>query len=242
MTFNRQEGKPDYGFDGSPVSVPLICISLWALAIFLLTFSNPLLKILGMFSLVFAVFFIFLTVKYFFYVKYGKLRLRDRLLSMVDWKGNEAVLDIGTGRGLLMIGAAKKLTGGKSVGIDIWRQADMLSNNPRNTLRNARLEGVLDKVEVKNADVQKMPFSDGSFDVVLSNLCIHNIHSRDGRNKACREITRVLKPGGKAIISDPIHLKEYAHVFRNEGMEVKILWGRFLEKMTPWHRILVASK
>ncbi|MCX6274636.1 MAG: hypothetical protein NTV09_05475 [Bacteroidetes bacterium] len=40
------------------------------------------------------------------YSVYGKLKHRDRILDLVDWKGNEMVLDIGTGRGLLAIGAA----------------------------------------------------------------------------------------------------------------------------------------
>jgi hypothetical protein len=41
--------------------------------------------------------------------KVGKLRERDRLLDSIPWRGDEAVLDVGCGRGLLLVGAAKRL-------------------------------------------------------------------------------------------------------------------------------------
>jgi arsenite methyltransferase len=54
--------------------------------------------------------------------KYGKLRLRDKLLDTIPWRGDEQVLDVGCGHGLMVIGAAKRLnSGGKAVGIDLWQ-------------------------------------------------------------------------------------------------------------------------
>ena len=53
-----------------------------------------------------------------------------------------------------------------------------------------------------------MKFADGTFDVVLSNQVIHNIPTREGWDKACREIARVLKPGGVAIISDFVKTRQ----------------------------------
>ena len=44
------------------------------------------------------------------YVKVEKFRHRDRMLNMAPWRGDEQVLDVGTGRGLLMVGAAKRAT------------------------------------------------------------------------------------------------------------------------------------
>ena len=126
-----------------------------------------------------------------------------------------------------MIGAAKKLTLGKSIGIDIWNSGDMHSNTYQNTMRNAELEGALEKVEVRNEDVRSMSFPDDTFDVVLSNLCIHNVPTTDGREKACREITRVLKPKGIAIITDKSHTKEYAEIFAREGLTVELFRPSF---------------
>ena len=217
--------KPDYGFDGSPFGVAIICFAGvvcfgWGVA--LITFPGLSLKIAAFVLMLCGLLMVLVCGSYLYYIKLGKLHRRDRMISMIDWKGNEKVLDIGTGRGLLMIGAAKKLTLGKSVGIDIWNAGDMHSNTYQNTMRNAELEGVLEKVEVKNEDVKSMSFPSDTFDVVLSNLCIHNIPTRDGREKACREIARVLKPDGIAIITDKSHTKQYGEIFAMEGLTVEL--------------------
>lgn len=65
-----------------------------------------------------------------------------------------------------------------------------------------------------------MSFGDGSFDVVLSNLCLHNISSQEGRGQACREIARVLKRDGIALISDFKHIDEYVRAFEASGCKI----------------------
>jgi arsenite methyltransferase len=174
------------------------------------------------------------------YAKVGKFSHRDRMLAKVAWKGTERVLDVGTGRGLLMIGAAKKLTSGKSAGIDIWNASDLSGNAKENTLRNAELEGVKDKIELLSEDAQKMSFPDALFDVVLSNLCIHNIPSAEGRMKACREIARVLKPGGVAVISDFLNTSAYHKAFQDAGLRSERS-GMDLRTFPPL-RIVTAKK
>lgn len=79
---------------------------------------------------------------------------------------------------------------------------DLSGNALERTQANVEVEGVKDKVELRSDDARKLSFHDASFDVVLSNLCIHNIPDKQGRDQACREIARVLKPGGIALISD----------------------------------------
>jgi ubiquinone/menaquinone biosynthesis C-methylase UbiE len=222
--------NPDYGFDGSPFGVAMVClVGLVCIAggVALITFPSLGLKIVAFVLMLCGLLMVLVSGSYLYYTRLGKLHRRDKMLSMIDWKGNEKVLDIGTGRGLLMIGAAKKLTLGKSIGIDIWNSGDMHSNTVQNTLRNAELEGVPEKVEVRNEDVRSMSFANATFDVVLSNLCIHNIPTKAGREQACQEIVRVLKPAGTVIITDKSHTKEYAETFAMAGLTVQLFRTSF---------------
>jgi ubiquinone/menaquinone biosynthesis C-methylase UbiE len=233
--------KPDYGWDGSPVMLALFLAVSFGLGGYLITVSNPFLKAAGFFFASCGLVMSLLAVVWVSYVKVGKFHRRDRMLSMVAWKGDEKVLDVGTGRGLLMIGAAKKLTRGKAVGIDIWNAGDMLNNSLANTKRNTELEHVGDRVEIRNEDARKLSFPDNSFDVVLSNLCIHNMPS-EGRGRACREIARVLKPNGVAVVSDFLS-SEYRRVFEAEGLTVTLEPSPLTEDCIPYlHRTLRAVK
>jgi ubiquinone/menaquinone biosynthesis C-methylase UbiE len=154
-----------------------------------------------------------------YYSKFSKVRRRERFLDLIPWRGDEAVLDVGCGRGLLLVAAARRLTTGKSVGVDLWQAEDLSGNRPEATLENARLEGVADRVEVRQGDARQLPFADGSFDVVVSGLALHNIYDRDGRRQAIREIVRVLKQGGRVAITDIQHTAEYARSLEECGMK-----------------------
>src|SRR5262249_137092 len=96
--------------------------------------------------------------------KIGKVTRRERLLDRLTWKGDEHVLDVGCGRGLMLIGAARRLSTGKATGIDIWQAEDLSGNILDATLENARREGVADRVDVQSADMRQLPFPDQTFD------------------------------------------------------------------------------
>ena len=182
---------------------------------------------------------------FLFYVKFGKFHHRDLMLSLHPWRGDEEVLDVGCGRGLLLAGAAKRLAAmngsGKVTGIDIWSNQDMGGNSEAATRHNLELEGVSDRCTLLGIPAQEMTFPDVSFDVIVSNLCLHNIYDRKLRRQAVQQIARVLKPGGVAILSDYKHTGEYSEQLRQAGLMVERRWGNPLYTFPPL-RIVIARK
>ena len=143
----------------------------------------------------------------------------NRLLDQLHLQGNERVLDMGCGRGLLLIGAAKRLPYGRAVGVDHWSQVDQSQNSRETTLANAQAEGVADSIEIHDGDMRALPFPDASFDVVVASLSIHNIESDQGRQQAFQEIQRVLKPNGRMAIMDIFYVKQMAAQARQSGLQ-----------------------
>lgn len=214
--------RPNYGLDGPPVLRNLL-----AAAIGMLAYAGGL-EIMGTpypaglplrdIAMALGVNFLLIAGGLVWYSKVRKLRRRERLLDLIPWRGDEAVLDVGCGRGLLVVGAARRLTTGHAVGIDRWQRRDLSGNRPDAALENARLEGVSDRVDIRDGDARQLPFADASFDVILSALVLHNIYDGKQRRQAVREIARVLKPGGRVVLVDVAHTAEYARVLRQCGL------------------------
>jgi ubiquinone/menaquinone biosynthesis C-methylase UbiE len=174
------------------------------------------------------------------YARFGKFRHRERILALARLSGGERVLDVGTGRGLLAIGAARQLSTGRAIGIDIFQKSDLSGNALERTLANVAAEGVGERCEIRHEDARTVATGDGSIDVVVSNLCLHNIHPRAERERALAEIVRVVRPGGRAVISDFINTRQYAAFFRARGWTVTTRWFPF--DTFPPLRIVVCDK
>lgn len=155
----------------------------------------------------------------------GKFVVWAQLLDQLGLRGDERILDMGCGRGAVLLLAAERLTTGRAVGVDLWRRVDQSGNSAEATRRNALAEGVADRVDVQTADMTALPFADNSFDLVLSSLAIHNIRGRAGRQKAVNEAVRVLRPGGRLMIADIRGTRQYQEHLAKLGMsDVRRFW------------------
>ncbi|MEV6346329.1 class I SAM-dependent methyltransferase [Actinoplanes sp. NPDC051851] len=188
--------RPHYGIDAPPLPFVLGAAgAACALAALRLPAARTPLALAGAVLLAGAGVYFHTTLR-------GKFRVWDEILDGTGLRGDERLLDMGCGRGAVLIAAARRLPRGRAVGVDLW-SFDQSGNRPDATLANAAAAGVADRVEVQTGDMTALPFPDASFDVVTSAMAIHNIPSAEGRRHALDEAVRVLRPGGRLVIADP---------------------------------------
>jgi arsenite methyltransferase len=239
---------PNYGIDAPGVMRNLFVFGVLCLLIGIFAPSPLHLGLVSLTSQTFywpAGFLIGEGLLFLLYVKIGKFRHRDFMLSLHNWRGDENVLDVGCGRGLLLAGAAKRIAAlsgpGHATGIDVWSNVDMGGNSATATRHNLDLEGISYLCTLITQPAQDMPFPGAAFDVILSNLCLHNIYDEPTRHKALAQIVRVLKPGGVALISDYKRTGEYADEFRKAGLIAEKKRGSLVTTFPPL-TVVIARK
>ncbi len=164
-----------------------------------------------------ALFMLACSGSFLFTTRVGKFAVWEELLDGLKLRGDEQVLDVGCGRGLVLLAAAQRLPNGKATGIDLWQAKDQSGNAKEATRRNARAEGVDARVELHTGDMRALPFADASFEVVVSSLAVHNVPDAEGRAKAVKEMMRVLKPGGRLLLADFKFSADYEATLRTTG-------------------------
>lgn len=218
--FSQQlaQRRGDYGFDAPYVPIMFLLIGLIMLVISLLALLLWQFLLLGILGLLYAVYMLLSGASYIYTTRRGKFQVWAELLSNLHLRGDEQILDLGCGRGAVLLMAAAFLQEGTATGVDIWKTSDQSGNARSATQQNAEREGVVERIDLQTADMRELPFANNAFDLVLSSLAIHNIPQREGRYQALDEAVRVLKPGGRLIIADILETQRYAKHLRERGM------------------------
>ncbi|HVP22197.1 MAG TPA: class I SAM-dependent methyltransferase [Anaerolineaceae bacterium] len=140
--------------------------------------------------------------RYLFSTRGGKVqdRVQDLVVSHIDWPGRSRVLDIGCGNGPLAIKIAHGFPGAEVVGLDYWGKN--WDYSMQICEENARRAGVAGRVSFKHGSASALPFDNGRFDLVVSNLTFHEVADEPDKRKCIQEALRVLKPGGTFVLQD----------------------------------------
>jgi SAM-dependent methyltransferase len=213
-------GKTDYGNWVSkrliyvPAVMTVICIALSFVSHFFL---------IGV--VIFAVLLAYFNFAYRqFSVGGGDIQTRilDLVMKRIEWDGTGRAIDIGCGNGALGIKVAKTYQNARVKGIDYWG-ADW-DFAKETCLKNAEVEGVIDRMEFQKASASSLPFKDGYFDLAVSNFVFHEVNDAKDKRDVIKEALRVVKKGGKFVFQDLFLVK---HIYGDPNDLIKTIksWG-----------------
>jgi SAM-dependent methyltransferase/N-acetylglutamate synthase-like GNAT family acetyltransferase len=143
-------------------------------------------------------------------------------VALASLQPGEVVLDLGSGAGFDAFLAAKRVgPEGRVIGVDMT--PEMLAK-----ARNLAAQHGYANVEFRQGDIESLPVEEASVDVILSN-CVINLTT--DKSRTFREAHRVLKPGGRLMVSDLVLLKPLpAAIRQNMDAYAACLAGALLKE------------
>jgi len=234
--------KPNYGFPLSYIMFRLLFILVIMLLLFALLLTdipNYIVFLISVFVLIPYIFFGVIQFKNNFLKRREKLL--EQIIKLADIRGEEIVLDLGTGSGFLAIGFAKKLTKGQSFGLDRYTfkgeklktkiiayiKTNFVQNTLKNAIKNAQIENVEKKSKFIKVDITKsLKFEDEYFDIVVSSQLLYCI-TKEKRGSVFKEVDRVLKKNGRIIFFESCSFMDWdindaKSFFENKGYKTDV--------------------
>lgn len=142
-------------------------------------------------------------------------------LAFSEVKEGQTVVDLGSGAGIDLLLAARKVgPNGKVIGVDMTDEMIAKAND------NIKASG-LTNVVVKKGIIEELPVKSASVDWVISN-CVINLSPEKPR--VFREIARVLKPGGTMLVSDIVAENLPEEILKSPALHSSCVAGAISEK------------
>jgi ubiquinone/menaquinone biosynthesis C-methylase UbiE len=129
------------------------------------------------------------------WARVAESRARRRVLTLAALRPGEDVLEVATGTGVQLARLARGNRGGRTVGVEL---APGMVTRTRTRLKQARLDG---RVELIEASALDLPLADEGFDLVVNSYML-DLLPRDDIPRALSEFKRVLRPGGRIVLSN----------------------------------------
>ena len=123
----------------------------------------------------------------------GHEAFRQRIVDLAGLSGDEHLLDAGCGTGLMALRIAAQHPGCTVQGIDLSPKMIAVAR------QDAEEQGLA--VDFRVGSIVEMPYPDGAFDMVLTNIMYHHLDLAE-KQQSVVEIARVLKPGGRYVSAE----------------------------------------
>lgn len=141
-------------------------------------------------------------------------------VALASLKEGETIIDLGSGAGIDCFLAAKKVGDkGKVIGIDMT--PEMIDKARANAKK-----GDYQNVEFRLGEIENLPVADNTADVIISN-CVINLSP--SKNRIFQEAFRVLKPGGRLMVSDIVLLKELSENIKKRAHPASCVRGAIMK-------------